>query len=115
MLVVESESAIVKYNSADKNWPCLYPSLTPFSAIACLTFDALEIVACSRQLSSLAIVRRRYGWRTEDGRGILIERLLFLDGSPSMMPLDLKVGGTVIEVLPEVTRRQTGNEVDHAC
>ena len=25
----------------------------------------------------------------------LIERILFLDGSPSMMPLELKVGGTV--------------------
>jgi len=25
----------------------------------------------------------------------LMERILFLDGSPSMMPLDLKVGGTV--------------------
>ena len=26
---------------------------------------------------------------------VLIERILFLDGSPSMMPLELKVGGTV--------------------
>ena len=26
---------------------------------------------------------------------VLIERILFLDGSPSMVPLDLKVGGTV--------------------
>src|ERR1700683_1554955 len=26
---------------------------------------------------------------------VLIERILFLDGSPSMMPLGLKVGGTV--------------------
>jgi len=26
---------------------------------------------------------------------VLIERILFLDGSPSMMPMELKVGGTV--------------------
>jgi bacterioferritin len=26
---------------------------------------------------------------------VLIERILFLDGTPSMMPLELKVGGTV--------------------
>jgi bacterioferritin len=26
---------------------------------------------------------------------VLMERILFLDGSPSMMPLELKVGGTV--------------------
>src|ERR1700751_2237606 len=26
---------------------------------------------------------------------VLIERILFLDGSPSMMPLELKVGGSV--------------------
>lgn len=26
---------------------------------------------------------------------VLIERILFLDGSPSMVPLDLKIGGTV--------------------
>ena len=30
---------------------------------------------------------------------VLIERILFLDGSPSMMPLDLKVGGTVKEMI----------------
>ena len=30
---------------------------------------------------------------------VLIERILFLDGSPSMMPLELKVGGTVKSML----------------
>lgn len=30
---------------------------------------------------------------------VLIERILFLDGSPSMMPLELKVGGTVKGIL----------------
>ncbi|HMK22301.1 MAG TPA: bacterioferritin [Terriglobales bacterium] len=30
---------------------------------------------------------------------VLIERILFLDGSPSMMPLELKVGGTVKAML----------------
>ena len=30
---------------------------------------------------------------------VLIERILFLDGSPSMQPLDLKVGGTVRAML----------------
>jgi bacterioferritin len=30
---------------------------------------------------------------------VLIERILFLDGSPSMMPLDLKVGGTVKDMI----------------
>ena len=30
---------------------------------------------------------------------VLIERILFLDGTPSMMPLELKVGGTVKEMI----------------
>jgi bacterioferritin len=30
---------------------------------------------------------------------VLMERLLFLDGSPSMMPLELKVGGTVKDMI----------------
>jgi bacterioferritin len=30
---------------------------------------------------------------------VLIERILFLDGSPSMQPLELNVGGTVREML----------------
>jgi len=30
---------------------------------------------------------------------VLIERILFLDGSPSMMPLELKVGGTVKDMI----------------
>jgi len=30
---------------------------------------------------------------------VLIERMLFLDGSPSMMPLELNVGGTVKEMI----------------
>jgi bacterioferritin len=30
---------------------------------------------------------------------VVIERILFLDGSPSMMPLELKVGGTVKAML----------------
>jgi bacterioferritin len=30
---------------------------------------------------------------------VLIERILFLDGTPSMMPLDLKVGGSVQSML----------------
>ena len=30
---------------------------------------------------------------------VLIERILFLDGSPSMMPLNLKVGGTVKDMI----------------
>jgi bacterioferritin (cytochrome b1) len=30
---------------------------------------------------------------------VLIERILFLDGSPSMQPLELKVGGTVRAML----------------
>jgi bacterioferritin len=30
---------------------------------------------------------------------VLIERILFLDGSPSMIPLELKIGGTVKEMI----------------
>jgi bacterioferritin len=30
---------------------------------------------------------------------VLIERILFLDGSPSMQPLELKVGGTVKDMI----------------
>src|ERR1700758_5134836 len=34
---------------------------------------------------------------------VLMERILFLDGSPSMMPLELKVGGAV-KAMPESDR-----------
>jgi len=64
---------------------------------------ALTARASSEPLSTR--LWRRYGAQAigllenirADARNaeVLIERILFLDGSPSMMPLELKVGGTV--------------------
>jgi bacterioferritin len=39
---------------------------------------------------------------------VLMERILFLDGSPSMMPLELKVGGTVKAMIESDLALETG-------
>jgi bacterioferritin len=39
---------------------------------------------------------------------VLIERILFLDGSPSMQPLDLTVGGTVKEMIENDLKLEVG-------
>jgi len=39
---------------------------------------------------------------------VLIERILFLDGSPSMQPLELTVGGTVKEMIESDLKLEVG-------
>jgi len=44
---------------------------------------------------------------------VLIERILFLDGSPSMQPLELTVGGTVKEMIENDLKLEIGAVKDY--
>ena len=43
----------------------------------------------------------------------LVERILFLDGSPTMMPLELNVGGTVKEMIENDLKLELGAVKDY--
>jgi len=44
---------------------------------------------------------------------VLVERILFLDGSPTMMPLELNVGGTVKEMIENDLKLELGAVKDY--